>query len=150
MKRLIAGATVAAVLTVAAAAGASAQPPTSPSPVPPASTQQLTPQNPGGAGNTEQIPVKDPKTGGVRWDQFGGDPADAPQNLDSFIDDVLGWMRTGAGITAVLGVLVSAGLIVIGIRGRSEQAKRAMTTLPVVFGGTVLSASAATILSIFL
>jgi len=64
-----------------------AQPPTT-TPARPESAAE--PASPGGGGSGEQIPIRDPKTGGVQWDKFGGDPVNAPADLDSFINDALG------------------------------------------------------------
>ncbi|AXK89967.1 hypothetical protein SAMN05421776_11327 [Nocardia farcinica] len=139
---------LATVLTVAGAGAVHAQPPTTtPAPTP---SQQLSPQSPGGGGSGEQIPIQDPKTGGVQWDKFGGDPANAPEDLDSFIAAALGWLRTLALACAVGGVLITAGVLMVGIRGRSEQAKKALHSLPVVLGATVLSGSAYTVIHVFL
>jgi hypothetical protein len=86
----------------------------------------------------------------VQWDQFGGDPADAPEDLDSFVDSVIGWLKTIAGAAAVIGVLIVASLMVIGIRGRSEAAKKALDGLPAVLLATTIAGSAWTVISIFL
>lgn len=113
---------------------------------------QLTPQSPGSpdgqTGGLEQ--EKTPKTGGVRWEEFGGDPADAPKDMDSFITDILGWLKTIAGIAAVIGVLVVASLMVIGLRGRSEAAKKALDGLWPIVLGTIIAGSAYTVVSIFM
>ncbi|MEV6364882.1 hypothetical protein [Nocardia asteroides] len=86
----------------------------------------------------------------MQWDKFGGNPAEAPEDLDSFIADSLGWMRTLALACAVGGVLITAAVLMVGIRGRSEQAKKALHSLPVVLGATVLSGSAYTVINVFL
>ncbi|PXX53893.1 hypothetical protein DFR70_12614 [Nocardia tenerifensis] len=148
MKRTLWALVVAVVVTAASAAGVHAQPPTTtPNPAPP--SQQLSPQSPGG-GSGEQIPIRDPKTGGVQWDKFGGDPAEAPADLDAFITDALGWLRTLALVCAVAGMLILAAALIVGIRGRSEQAKKALEKFPLVLGATVMSGSAYTVLMIFL
>lgn len=144
--RLITAAVVVAMSITAFGGVADAQPPTTPGPPP----TQLSPQSPGGGGSGEQIPIGDAPTGGVRWDQFGGDPAGAPQNLDSFIDTTLGWLRTIAGFSGVLGLLICAALTFIGIRGRSEGAKKAMHSVPFVLAGTVLAGSATAILTVII
>ncbi|GGK68764.1 hypothetical protein [Nocardia camponoti] len=144
--RLLVGSGMAALALTVLGGPATAQPPTTPA----APSGQLSPQSPGGGGSGEQIPVRDPKTGGVRWDQFGGDPAGAATDLDSFIDQILGWLQTFAAYAGVLGVVICAALTVIGIRGRSDAAKKAMTSLPYVLGGTVLAGSTATILTAIL
>ncbi|MBC7300097.1 MULTISPECIES: hypothetical protein [Nocardia] len=148
MKRALWVFALTATLTAVGVGVVHAQPPTT-APAPPTS-QQLSPQSPGGGGTGEQIPIRDPTTGGVRWDRFGGDPADAPEDLDSFIADSLGWMRTLALACAVGGVLITAAVLMVGIRGRSEQAKKALHSLPVVLVATVLSGSAYTVINAFL
>ncbi|MFD6463980.1 hypothetical protein [Streptomyces roseolus] len=86
----------------------------------------------------------------MQWNKFGGDPANAPTDLDSFINDVLGWLRTLALLCAVAGVLIIASTLTVGIRGRSEQAKKALEKFPIVLAATVMSGSAYTILTMFL
>lgn len=148
MKRALWAFVLTATLTTVGAGVVHAQPPTT-TPAPPTS-QQLSPQSPGGGGAGEQIPIRDPATGGVQWDRFGGDPAEAPVDLDSFISDSLGWMLTLALACAVGGVLITAAVLMVGIRGRSEQAKKALHSLPVVLVATVLSGSAYTVINAFL
>lgn len=146
--RLITTGLSTVVITTALLAGpATAQPP---APTPSAPTTQLSPQSPGGGGGTEQIPVRDPATGGVRWDQFGGDPAEAPQDMDGFFESTLGWLRTFCAVAGVLGVLCCAFLTAIGFRGRSEAAKKALVSLPSVLLGTCMAGSAAAILTVFI
>ncbi|MGW5453123.1 hypothetical protein [Nocardia sp. NPDC003979] len=147
MNKALGAFALTAALTTVGAGAVHAQPPTTPAPP---TSQQLSPQSPGGGGTGEQIPLRDPATGGVRWDRFGGDPADAPEDLDSFIADSLGWLRTLALACAVGGVLISAAVLMVGIRGRSEQAKKALFSLPVVLVATVLSGSAYTVINTFL
>ena len=88
-------------------------------------------------------------TGGVGWDQFGGNPADAPADLDSFITDVLGWMKTLSLYFAVLGALACVAVIVIGIRGRSQVAKKGLEGLPAVLLAVTMASGAAAILGMF-
>ncbi|WP_280402951.1 hypothetical protein [Nocardia brasiliensis] len=148
MKRAVWAFVLAAMLTASGAGVVHAQPPTTtPSPAP---STQLSPQSPGGGGSGEQIPIRDPKTGGVQWDKFGGDPANAPADLDTFINDALGWLRTLSLVCSVAGVLIIAATLTVGIRGRSEQAKKALEKFPIVLGATVMSGSAYTVLMIFL
>ncbi len=70
--------------------------------------------------------------------------------MDSFVTDVLGWMRTAAIIAGVLGLLTIAAMLMVGLRWRSEQSRRALESLPAVLLATVISGSAATILSMVL
>lgn len=107
------------------------------------------PDNKTGSGASE-VPIKPAKTGAPDWNRFGGDPADAPSDMDSFVTDVLGWMRTAAIIAGVLGLLTIAAMLMVGLRWRSEQSRRALESLPAVLLATVISGSAATILSMVL
>ncbi|WP_216892148.1 hypothetical protein [Nocardia alni] len=148
-------------LTVIAAVGAAqAQPipPALPGITPPGMTAPTShpPQPPtqvpsGGTGGGEsEVPIEPAKTGAPDWNRFGGDPAGAPRDMNSFVTDVLGWMRTAAVIAGVLGLLTIAAMLVIGSRWRSEQSRRALDSLPAVLLATVISGSAATILSMVL
>ncbi len=110
---------------------------------------QQFPGNSSGSSESE-VPIKPAKTGAPDWNRFGGDPADAPGDMNSFVTDVLGWMRTAAVIAGVLGLLTIAMMLIIGLRWRSEQSRRALESLPAVLLATVISGSAATILSMVL
>lgn len=111
---------------------------------------QLTPQSPGSpSGTSSEVEYTPPPTGGVRWDEFGGDPTDAPTDMRSFVNAVLGWMKTLAGIAGVLGLLTVAGLMIIGLRGRSEAARKAFDGVWPVLLGTLFAGSAYTITSLF-
>ena len=147
MKWMVWAFALASVLVASGAAVVHAQPPmNTPAPAP---SQQLSPQSPGG-GSGEQIPIREAPTGGVQWERFGGDPSDAPADLDSFIVDAIGWLRTLTLICAVGGVLIIAATLTVGIRGRSEQAKTALKKFPIVLAATVMSGSAYTVISMFL
>jgi hypothetical protein len=128
-----------------------ATPPGMTSPMIPSTLTPLTqpPRNNTGSGESE-VPIEPPKTGAPNWNQFGGDPADAPHDMNSFVTDVLGWMRTTAVIAGILGLLTIAVMLVVGMRWRSEQSRRALESLPAVLLATVISGSAATILSMVL
>ncbi len=101
------------------------------------------------APTPEADPSEDAGTGGVRWDEFGGTSDEAPQDLDSFIDTTLGWLKTLTGYAGVLGVLIVAALMVIGIKGRSEAAKKAVDGLPAVVVATIISGAAYTFIRLF-
>lgn len=150
-------AVVAVLLMMAAAGGVAQGQPPAPAPAPgpglPTSHKPLPPgHQPGntGGGEESEVPIRPPKTGAPDWNRFGGDPVDAPRDLNSFVTAVLGWMRTASLIAGVLGVLTIAGMLVVGLRWRSEQSRRALDALPVVLLGTVISGSAATVLSMVL
>lgn len=110
--------------------------------------EQLTPQNPGAPSvTTGESEHQAPQTGGVRWEDFGGDPANAPDDLDSFISTTLGWLKTIAAVAGILGLITIATLMVIGLRGRSEAARKAMDGVPAVLLATILAGSAWTIVN---
>ncbi|MGV9679138.1 hypothetical protein ACWDSJ_27985 [Nocardia sp. NPDC003482] len=146
MKRAVRAVVLVAALAMSGTGAALAQPPAT-TPVP---SGQVSPQSPGGAGPGEQIPIRQPATGGVQWDRFGGDGTNAPHDLDSFITDVIGWLRTLALVCAMAGALITAALLIAGVRGRSDQAKRALERFPTVLAATVMAGSAYTIIMIFL
>lgn len=110
--------------------------------------EQLTPQSPGAPSlTTGESEYRAPQTGGVRWEDFGGDPADAPDDLDSFISTTLGWLKTIAAAAGLLGLIAIATLMMIGLRGRSEAARKAMDGVPAVLLATIIAGSAWTIVN---
>lgn len=113
-------------------------------------TEQLTPESPGApSSGGSDIGITAPKTGGVRWDEFGGSADEAPEDLDSFIDSVLGWLKTIAAVAGVLGILTCASLMAIGMKGRSEAARKALEGLPVILLATVIAGASWTVVTVF-
>lgn len=81
-----------------------------------------------------QAPVPDPA------------PKELPGRLGQFLSDVIAWSKTICFGLAAIGVLAVAGMTVVGVRGRSETAKNALTHLPYVLIGVVLTGGYATII----
>lgn len=76
-------------------------------------------------------------------------PAPLPGGAGQKVEQFIGMLKTGCFIAAMIGGLASLALVVIGIRGRSEVAKSALTHLPYVFGGAMGVGSLAGILQVF-
>lgn len=74
---------------------------------------------------------------------------DLPGNLGTKMSDLIGYAKTICLILAVLGGLASAGMMVIGIRGRSNVAKDAISHLPYVVGGSFLVGGIAGLIQAF-
>jgi len=73
-------------------------------------------------------------------------PAQPPPGLDTFTTKVLGWLKWGTGIAAMGGLLAVAVMMGVGIRGRSDTAKNAMSHAPWVFGAAALAGSASVLI----
>lgn len=85
----------------------------------------------------QQAPIPDPP------------PKPLPGKLGARLNDVISWAKTLTLALAVLGTLASAGMLVIGLRGRSDTAKNALGHLPFVLLGTVLSGGSAALIQAF-
>jgi hypothetical protein len=157
-RRPITAAVLTALLATTAAGAACADPPAPPPPAPgiplPTPHAPALPLFPRGQNNKDggdsEVPIQPAKTGTPDWNKFGGDPADAPHDLNSFVISVLGWMRTAALLAGLLGLVTIGGMLAVGLRWRSEQSRRALESLPAVLLATVISGSAATILTMVL
>lgn len=149
-RRLVAAAIGAVIMGSLFVIPAVAEPttPTTP-PTPAAPTSQLSPINPGTPGQEGNVDLRAPRTGGVQWDQFGGNADDAPTNLPNFIDSMIAWGKTIGLFLAMFAGLSCLFLVVIGIRGRSEVAKVGLRGLIPVFGGAAMIGLAATIAIVF-
>lgn len=129
--RVIAAAVIAAVLLVAGAGTGWADPSTDPSAPPASGAPTSDPAAPpaedsSSSGTGEEIKSGTPKQGTIHWEQFGGDRSDAPKDLESFSDMMVGYALTGFGIAAVIGGLIVCGAMIVGFRGRSQLAKLAL------------------------
>ncbi len=67
----------------------------------------------------------------------------APPGLDKFSNQILGWLKWGCGLAAIAGLLAVAIMMGVGVRGRSDTAKNALSHAPWVFGAAALAGSAA-------
>ena len=72
-----------------------------------------------------------------------------PGTLGTRLDDVLGYGKTIFFFLAVGGLLAVAAMLVVGLRGRSDTAKNALTHLPYVLLGVVITGGAAGIIEAF-
>ncbi|MGW5317798.1 hypothetical protein ACWEVD_01095 [Nocardia thailandica] len=71
-----------------------------------------------------------------------------PGKLGDRTNDVIGYVKTVCTIAAVLGSLAVAAMLAVGMRGRSDTAKNALTHLPFVFLGVVLTGSTAGLIQV--
>lgn len=71
----------------------------------------------------------------------------APPGVDGFVTMILGWLKWATGLACIAGLLCVAIMMGIGIRGRSETAKNALSHAPWVFGAAILSGSAAALIN---
>lgn len=84
-----------------------------------------------------QLPIPDP-------------PAkELPGELGRKTSDVIGWAKTGFLAAALLGLIATATLMIVGLRGRSEIAKNAMGQLPYSILALVIFGSAYTVIESF-
>lgn len=119
--RTVAATVLAAILALLLGVGtAAATPSTAPDPSAPASSEAA--ETEGG----DEIKYGTPKEGQLKWEEFGGDADDAPQNLDEFSDFVIGTLLTGFGVVAVMSGMTVCLLMIVGARGRSSVAKAAL------------------------
>lgn len=72
-----------------------------------------------------------------------------PGKLGEQSNKLVGWSKTIFGIAALLGLMATAGLMIVGLRGRSEIAKNAMGQLPYSILALVLFGSAYTLIESF-
>ena len=78
------------------------------------------------SGGPDEIKYGTADQGQIHWERFGGSDHDSAGTLDQFAADILGYAMTGFGIAAVLGGTVVCGLMIAGVRGRSQVAKTAL------------------------
>jgi len=74
----------------------------------------------------------------------------APKGLEEIFGDWIGygkWIILGAG---VFGLLICAGMMILGRRNRSQMAADGATGIPWVIAGLIVASSAATIVGIVL
>ena len=72
-----------------------------------------------------------------------------PGQLGQRLNDVLGYGKTIFFFLAVGGLFAVAAMLVVGLRGRSDTAKNALTHLPYVILGVVITGGAAGIIEAF-
>ncbi|NKR28848.1 hypothetical protein GS966_27770 [Rhodococcus hoagii] len=72
-----------------------------------------------------------------------------PGKLGERGNDLIGWAKTAFMILAMLGLLATAGMTIVGIRGRSEVAKNALGHLPWALLALVIGGGAAGLIQAF-
>ncbi|PXX53894.1 hypothetical protein DFR70_12615 [Nocardia tenerifensis] len=72
-----------------------------------------------------------------------------PGQLGSRLDDVLGYGKTLCLFLAMGSVLAVAAMLFVGLRGRSDTAKNALTHLPYALLGVVITGGGAAIIEAF-
>ena len=126
--RFVSGWLLACLVVLLVGGGAAAADPTSPS-APPSSSSAPTSNPPApttAPGDTSaEIPAGTPKQGTIHWEQFGSGQDDAPQDLQSFSNTIIGYALTAFGAAAVISTLCIFMMMIVGFRGRSQVAKLA-------------------------
>lgn len=72
-----------------------------------------------------------------------------PGKLGERANDLVGYAKTIFGVLALLGILACASMLAIGLRGRSDVAKNALSHLPYVLLATVLAGGASGLIAAF-
>ncbi|MGV9679137.1 hypothetical protein ACWDSJ_27980 [Nocardia sp. NPDC003482] len=72
-----------------------------------------------------------------------------PGTIGDRLNDVLGYGKTVLFFLAVAGMFAVAGMLIIGLRGRSDTAKNALTHLPYVICGVMLTGGSAGLIQVF-
>ncbi len=78
--------------------------------------------------------------------QVPNPPSSPPPGLDGFTNKILGWLKWGCGVASIGGLLAVAIMMGVGIRGRSDTAKNALSHAPWVFAAAALTGSAAALI----
>ncbi|WP_226358624.1 hypothetical protein [Pseudonocardia sp. ICBG601] len=73
-----------------------------------------------------------------------------PGKLGDFVDQIIGWIKWGLIAAGVVGLLVCAGMIVIGRKRNHAMAIDGLTGTLWVVGGLALAAGASGIVAVFL
>lgn len=81
--------------------------------------------------------------------QVPNPPATEPPGLGSIINTVLGWLKYGALVGGVAGLLICAIQIIIGRRNRNQYAAEGLTGSMWVIAGLALASAAATLVGVF-
>lgn len=102
------------------------------------------------SGGPDEIKYGTADQGQIHWERFGGSDHDSAGTLDQFAADILGYAMTGFGIAAVLGGTVVCGLMIVGVRGRSQVAKTALESSIWIWVGLLLVGSVSSICGLLL
>lgn len=77
-------------------------------------------------------------------------PAPPPGRISEFADTIVGWMKWGLVVAGVVGMLICAGMVIIGRRQRNAMATEGLLGAGWVIAGLALVSSAAGIVGAFL
>ena len=79
------------------------------------------------------------------------DPAPtAPPGLDELTNTLLAWLKWGVLVAGVGGLLICAGMIILGRRNRNQMATDGVLGSIWVLGGLALASAAATLVGVFM
>jgi hypothetical protein len=67
---------------------------------------------------------------------------EAPPELEGVVTTLLGWLVWGVAFSGVAGLLICAGMIILGRRSRNQMAIDGLIGALWVFGGLALAGSA--------
>jgi hypothetical protein len=66
----------------------------------------------------------------------------APPELEGVVNTLLGWLVWGIAVSGIAGLLICAGMIILGRRSRNQMAIDGLMGAVWVFGGLALAGSA--------
>lgn len=75
---------------------------------------------------------------------------DMPDGLKQLTKTLLGWLSGAVLVASIGGILICAGMIVIGRRNRNQMATDGIVGVVWVLGGLALAASASGLVSVFM
>jgi type II secretory pathway component PulF len=75
---------------------------------------------------------------------------EAPPGLDQLTDTLLAWLKWGVLVAGIGGLLICAGMIILGRRNRNQMATDGVLGSLWVLGGLALASAAATLVGVFI
>jgi hypothetical protein len=76
-------------------------------------------------------------------------PPKAPPGIGALAEELIGWLKWGALVAGVIGMLICAGMIVVGRRRRGRLAHDGLIGSAWVLGGLALASTAALLVGTF-
>jgi hypothetical protein len=76
-------------------------------------------------------------------------PPQAPPGINELATELIGWLKWGVLVVGIIGILVCAGMIIIGRRHRAGLAQDGLLGSLWVLGGLTLASLAAVLVSAF-
>jgi hypothetical protein len=70
-----------------------------------------------------------------------------PEGLENFVNLLLSWLVWGIAVSGLVGLLICAGMIIVGRRSRNQMAIDGLMGAVWVFGGLALAGSAAVLVN---